>query len=625
MLLALLAAVAWTSLALKRPFTAEFARKDWDRAILENPLFIAINTGLTLMWGTIFVAGIVGDVLGWPPSIMFAASAVGIVASSFGPSRLVRWALARQVARQTPHRWPVPAPRRCSGDSGKAEGEFDVLVVGAGIGGLTAAALTAKESGLRVGVFERYTRPGGFCHSWTRKVDVDGRTMRFRFDGGVHDISGAHSGGTVDTVLRRLGKREAVEWLRMEQEHILPGLRFRVPPRLDELTGLLARQFPAESGQISVFFATMDAVRSGMYATARHAGGVPSGPRSVDEALRLAYDFPEMVKWIDRPFQSLVTAHLSDPRLRAAVNALAGYLTDKPERLTVGEMAPIFGYYANGGYYPKGGSQRLANVLVRSIKENGGSVHLGRGVARILVEHGRAAGIETEDGARLRAPVVISNADLDTTLNKLLAPQDLPARFRRRFGAFEPSTSAFSVQLGLDFVPDCAPILLARDQGGMRLGISVPSLADPSRAPDGGASVSLLSFLPADRDGRWRRDHPSYGAAKRAIAEQMIDAAERIIPGLRGGILLQEEASPATYARYAGTYGGQIYGPALGQARPPRKSPIPGLFLAGSAVFPGAGVEAVMISGALVARDIEEAVRAREDRRSRLPYKEPAK
>jgi phytoene dehydrogenase-like protein len=80
-----------------------------------------------------------------------------------------------------------------------------------------------------------------------------------------------------------------------------------------------------------------------------------------------------------------------------------------------------------------------------------------------------------------------------------------------------------------------------------------------------------------------------------------MDLAEGALPNLRRHIVYRQDGSPATFARYAWTTGGAIYGPAVGQWRPPAKSPIDGLVLAGSGVFPGAGVEAVVISGTLAA------------------------
>ncbi len=85
------------------------------------------------------------------------------------------------------------------------------------------------------------------------------------------------------------------------------------------------------------------------------------------------------------------------------------------------------------------------------------------------------------------------------------------------------------------------------------------------------------------------------------MGDSLIALAEHTLPGLSEHIVYRQDGSPATFARYAWTTGGAIYGPALGQWRPPAKSPVERLVLAGAGVFPGAGVEAVVISGTLAA------------------------
>jgi phytoene dehydrogenase-like protein len=298
------------------------------------------------------------------------------------------------------------------------------------------------------------------------------------------------------------------------------------------------------------------------------------------------------------PFGAMLEAHVGNPVLRRLMSALSGYVSDDPGTLTVGAMAPIFGYYFDGGYYPAGGSQTLADALVAVIREHGGEVRLRTPVRRILVERGRAAGVELATGEVERARAVVSNADVRRTFRELLAPGDLPTDFARDVAALRPSTSAFMVFLGLDTVPDLASIAIAEEDGG-HVAVVTPSLIDPSLAPAGHAAVTLVTLMPASP--AWDREAPGYAARKRAAGDALIARAEGVMPGLSRHVVYRQDGSPATFARYAWTTGGGIYGPAVGGWRPPVKSPIEGLALAGAGVFPGAGVEAVVISGTLAA------------------------
>jgi phytoene dehydrogenase-like protein len=127
-----------------------------------------------------------------------------------------------------------------------------------------------------------------------------------------------------------------------------------------------------------------------------------------------------------------------------------------------------------------------------------------------------------------------------------------------------------------------------------------PSRVDPGLAPPGHAAITLLTLVPRVEATTWDRRTPDYARRKREFGDVLVALAERVLPGLREHIVFREEASPATFARYAWTTGGAIYGP-TGQWRPPAKSPVERLYLAGAGVFPGAGIEAVVISGTLAA------------------------
>jgi phytoene dehydrogenase-like protein len=303
---------------------------------------------------------------------------------------------------------------------------------------------------------------------------------------------------------------------------------------------------------------------------------------------------------MDVPFAAMLDAHLSDARLKEALSVLTGYLSEDPGALTVGAMAPIFGYHFDGGYYPAGGSQQLADALVSAIRDRGGEVRLRTAVSRIRVEGGRAAGVVLATGEEHRAAAVVSNADLSRTFGELLGPEHLSPDFVRRLATLRPSASAFAVFLGVDYVPEVEPLTLLAGPG-RRLGIAVPSGVDPSLAPPGHSAVTLLTLVPPGRAAEWDRRAPGYAARKRAMGDRLIAAAEEAMSGLAGHIVYRQEGSPATFARYAWATAGAIYGPAAGQWRPPARSPLPGLVLAGAGVFPGAGVEAAVISGTLAA------------------------
>lgn len=491
---------------------------------------------------------------------------------------------------------------------------YDAIVIGAGLGGLAAAATLAR-AGLGVHLFERHVQPGGYATTFVRD--------RHEFEVSLHALSGVGSPGNRGTlwpILEKLGLHDRVEFLPIEPLYrtIAPGLDLRVPSGPDEALDVLCSAFPDERRGLRRFIQEILAIH-------REASEATAGGRN-PSALEALARYPRLTHAAVSPLSTLLDAELRSPLAKLAVAQLWGYFGLPPSKTSLVYFAGgLASYLRFGASYPKGKSQALSNAFADVIEEAGGHVRLGCGVKKILLRNGRVHGVVTDFDETFTADVVVSNASPLTTCLDLIGSDLVPEAYLRRICSGPVSLGSVCAYVGLDvdhetlglrdhevFVNGSADI---ESHYRSYLGTGLPEAfllacydgTDPTFSPPGASSVVLVSL--ADGDA-WARVHPAeYAALKNRFAKHMLDEASRVYPGLRDHVEVAVVSTPITNMRYTGNPGGAIYGfsntPAENPGwRPGYRGPIPGLWLAGAWTQPGGGYEPCIASGYLAARGI---------------------
>ncbi|MDO8611808.1 MAG: NAD(P)/FAD-dependent oxidoreductase, partial [Dehalococcoidia bacterium] len=319
-----------------------------------------------------------------------------------------------------------------------ARSDWDAIVIGSGLGGLTAAAYLAAN-GLRTLVLEKHYVAGGNSHVFRRK-------QKFEFDVGVHYIGDCGPDGLIPTVLRGVGLDGKIEFLEMDPDGfdtlMFPGLTFRVPKGWDRYRQRLVETFPDDETGLHRYLDTLQGVLAD-FAKVK----LPVEPADVP---RLLQEAPQFIRWGMRPLAELFDDCGLGGKARAVLAAESGAYATPPSRAPVLLHAALMDHYLKGAYYPRGGGQVLPAHLVDVVRSHGGEVRTRAGVQRILVEGGRAAGVRLATGEELRAPVVVSNADLKRTYLEMIGEEHLSPQTVARVRQYRMALPIFCVYLGLD-------------------------------------------------------------------------------------------------------------------------------------------------------------------------------
>jgi len=467
--------------------------------------------------------------------------------------------------------------------------DCDVVVVGAGIAGMTGANVLAR-AGRRVVVVEANHQPGGLMAGIRRKG--------FYFDVGDQSFE---SLGIVQPILEDIGFLEEAGLGRV-LHRIRGGDRYDIPCESFEQVraGVLEATEPQHREKTAGFLDEFHQAvkRSEALATWRLNPMLERSPlAAAGAAMRfLAFAVRHgagVLRDVRTRMDDLAAKWGLPPEI--AETLTAGY-----RRQSMFANAGIWWAWFNDYCYPRGGMERFFGGLQRRAEENGARFLYKRPVSRILVERGRAAGVVTEKGETIRSRAVLYCGDAKRLYGELLAQHPVDSPWRRRVEAAPAGDAILSVYVGLDLpiddlrrrLNDGTHIFYFPEQAVRRVDdmpddpdahsmawllVNAPCLHNPEAAPPGKSCMVLQAFTHASWLDRWslstrgdRARDPNYKALKRKVQAEIVERALPIVPELRDRIVFQDIGTPQSAVRFTGNTDGST----IGWEFDPRTTPI---------------------------------------------------
>nr|WP_295785992.1 FAD-dependent oxidoreductase [Rhodoferax sp.] len=516
--------------------------------------------------------------------------------------------------------------------SSEIDTQYNAIVIGSGLGGLTTAALMAK-AGKKVLVLERHYTAGGFTHSFKRRG--------YEWDVGVHYIGEVHN---PNSPLRRVFDVITdgnLKWAKMDDVYdkiIIQDKQYNFVAGAANFREELLKSFPNGRKQIDDY---LKHIRAATNSLPMHLGQRYLPTRLQPLAQKLGSNY------FGRTTLSVMADFIQDPKLASVLCGQWGDYGLPPAQSSFAMHAVVAQHYLGGGNFPVGGASQIARHIEPVIQRSGGAVVVGAEVEQIMVEGDRAIGVRMANGDEILSASVISAAGVHNTYGKLL-PDAVGTRLKLRdkLSVLKPSVAHVGLFIGLhgtakdlhleqankwvyrDYDHDASlaqfmaqPTADKTTQSPLNY-ISFPSSKDPAwdEHYPGKSTIDVISLAPYGwfkkwEHKPWKNRGADYDDFKAMLSEKLLEDVYKHAPHARGKVDYFELSTPLSTAHFNNYSQGQVYGlehtpERFAQSWVKPHTPIKGLYLTGQDIL-FCGVASAMMSGAMTATAVMGAATAK--------------
>ncbi len=456
---------------------------------------------------------------------------------------------------------------------------YDCLIIGSGISGMALAALLAKE-GRKCLVLEKHYTPGGFTHVFKRR--------NYEWDVGIHYIGEVHRPQSIMRQMFDYLSENRLEWAAMDDNYdrIYFGKEhYNLIAGKENFINTLSESFPEERRAIEAY---CDLVK----ATSKHARNFfmekampPFLSKTIGGRLRKG-----ALNHANISTKEAIGKLTNNKKLLAVLTGQYGDYGLPPGESSFLMHCGVVRHYMNGGAFPVGGSAQLFDTIEPTIEAAGGAVYTNAEVKKVLIEKGKAVGVEMADGKTIRCSKIVSSAGAHITFQHLLKNSDKVSAIKKASNNLKASACHVCLYIGLHV--DNSVLQLPKTnywiypENGYDhdanvknylndpenapppvVYISFPSAKDPSwdeRYPNR-STIEIITLSNYDwfrnwEDTRWHKRGEDYDAFKAKLSEQLLDYLYDYVPQCKGYVDFHELSTPLSTRNFVSYQAGEIYG-----------------------------------------------------------------